>query len=382
MRRTYVRDSTVHAGRNGRRAVALWAVLFAAYGLTLALGVADAGTLRGTEPHHLEVAAAAARGESLGRPVRGIGFPLIVAPAWAVGGTTAVQLFLAAVAALGFVAGAALGRVVVPEPWPTRAALLVGLSPPALAHAVGVYPEMTAGTLLAGAALCAARVRERPQVHTALSGAGLLAVLPWLAPQFVLPGVPVAVALVRWTARRGRRVVALGAAEVALASLVFYLSLNDRLYGGLTPWSGSGGVEGAIGTDLPFGPLERVPRFATLLVGPDAGIVRWAPILVLAGAAAWLLVRSRRARLGRLVSERREAEHVAALCLAVLAVQLAVAALAAPSITGPWFPGRELAPTLAVAVPLVAWGLRHMPRAGAVLGALTAAASVWVLTGL
>ena len=143
---------------------------------------------------------------------------------------------------------------------------------------------MTAGALLAGAALCAARVRERPQVHTALSGAGLLAVLPWLAPQFVLPGVPVAVALVRWTARRGRRVVALGAAEVTLASLVFYLSLNDRLYGGLTPWSGSGGVEGAIGTDLPFGPLERVPRFAAVLVGPDAGIVRWAPILALAPA--------------------------------------------------------------------------------------------------
>ena len=47
MRRTYVRDSTVYAGRNGRRAVALWAVLFAAYGLTLALGVADCGTLRG-----------------------------------------------------------------------------------------------------------------------------------------------------------------------------------------------------------------------------------------------------------------------------------------------------------------------------------------------
>src|SRR5690349_12964221 len=366
----------------GLWAFALWAVLFAAYGLTLALGAAGAGTLSGPEPHHLDVAAAAVRGESLGRPVRGLGFPLLVAPAWALGGTTPVQLFLAAVAAAGFVAGAALARVVVPNPWATRAALLVGLSPPALAHAVGVYPEMTAGSLLAGAALCAARVRERPQVSTALTGAGLLAVLPWLAPQFVLPAVPVAVALVRWTARRGRRVVALGAAEVQLAGLVFYLSLNDRLYGGVTPWSRAGGIEGAIGAELPFGPAARLPRLATVLVGPDAGMVRWAPVLALAGAAAWLLVRSRRARLGRLIPERREAEHVAALCLAVVAAQLVVAALVAPAVAGPWFAGRHLAPALAVSVPLVAWGLQHWPRTGAVLGALTAAASVWVLAGL
>ena len=369
-------------GSGGLRAVALWAVLFAAYGLTLALGAADARSLRGPEPHHLEVAAAAAGGESLDSPVRGIGFPLLLAPASALGGTTGVQLFLAAVAALGFVAGAGLARVVVPDPWAIRAALLVGLSPPALAHAVGVYPEMTAGTLLAGAALCAMRVRERPQVGTALAGAALLALLPWLAPELILPGLPVAVALVRWTARRGRRVVALGAAEVQLASLVFYLSLNDRLYGGLTPWSGAGGVEGAIGAELPFGPLARLPRVATLLVGPDAGIVRWAPILALAAVALWLLVRSRRVRLGRMLPERREAEHAVALCLAVCGAQFAVAVLATPSVTGPWFPGRPLAPALAVAVPLVAWGLRHAPRAGALLGALTAAASVWVLAGL
>ena len=135
---------------------------------------------------------------------------------------------------------------------------------------------------------------------------------------------------------------------------------------------GRGRRGGAIGAELPFGPLARLPRVATLLVGPDAGIVRWAPILALAAVALWLLVRSRRVRLGRMLPERREAEHAVALCLAVCGAQFAVAVLATPSVTGPWFPGRALAPALAVAVPLVAWGLRHAPRAGAVLGALTA----------
>ena len=103
----------------------------------------------------------------LGRSVepQGIGFPLLIAPAYALGGANAVEAFLAAIAALGFVLAAAVGRRMVPEPWASGAALLVGLSPPALAHATAVYPEAAAGTALAGAALCALRVRERPGVR-------------------------------------------------------------------------------------------------------------------------------------------------------------------------------------------------------------------------
>ena len=120
----------------------------------------------------------------LGRSVepQGIGFPLLIAPAYALGGANAVEAFLAAIAALGFVLAAAVGRRMVPEPWASGAALLVGLSPLALAHATTVYPDAAAGTALAGAALCALRVRERPALGSALVGATLLAVLPWLGP--------------------------------------------------------------------------------------------------------------------------------------------------------------------------------------------------------
>src|SRR3954452_11181484 len=44
----------------------------------------------------------------------GNAFPLLIAPAYAAGGPLAVQLFLAAVAAIGFVLAAALGRRLVP----------------------------------------------------------------------------------------------------------------------------------------------------------------------------------------------------------------------------------------------------------------------------
>ena len=64
-------------------------------------------------------------------------------------------LALAAVAALAFVLGAALARLVVPDPWATWAALLTGLSPPALAHATAVLPALTAGRAARGRGACA-----------------------------------------------------------------------------------------------------------------------------------------------------------------------------------------------------------------------------------
>src|ERR687897_228861 len=122
-----------------------------------------------------------------------IGAPLFALYAATLGGATLCAVVLAAVAALAFVLGAALARRVVPAPWATWAALLAGASPVALGHATVVVPAL------------------------------------------LVPAAPVAVLLARWTARRGRTLVALGTAEIQLASLVFYVSLNERLHGGLTP---------------------------------------------------------------------------------------------------------------------------------------------------
>jgi hypothetical protein len=389
------------------RALALWAVLFAAYAATLGVNAVGERDYGGDEPRYLLVAESIAgdgdidltdefatreytgfhpgallrQGQVvLGRSVepQGIGFALLIAPAYALGGANAVEAFLAALAALAFVLAAAIGRRMAPEPWASGAALVVGLSPPALAHATTVYPEAAAGAALAGAALCALRVRERAALGSALVGAALLAALPWLGPKYLLPAAPIAIALVRWTARRGHRTTALAAAEVMVASIVVYATVNDRLFGGLTPYaaSASGGSPTGAGSVAEY--LERLPRLAALWIDRDVGLLRWAPVLALSLFAAWLLWRSRRAHVARLVEERADAEAAAELALWVWAGVLLVAAFAAPTIAGEWFAGRQLVAGLPPAAALCAWGMRHAPRTGAVLGALTLAASIWL----
>jgi hypothetical protein len=390
------------------RALALWAVLFAAYAATLGVNAAGRSDYGDDEARYLLVAESIASDRDidltdefatrayadfhpgplrpqgrlvLGRGVepQGIGFPLLIAPAYALGGPNAVDGFLAAIAALGFVLAAAVGRRMVPEPWASGAALLVGLSPLALAHATAVYPEAAAGAALAGAALCALRVRERPALGSAVAGAALLAGLPWLGPKYLLPAAPIAIVLVRWTARRGRRTAALAAAEIMVASIVVYATINDRLFGGLTPYAASSSGRSPTGADSLWEHLERLPRLAALWIDRDVGLLRWAPVLGLSLFAAWLLWRSRRVHLARLVEARADAEAAAGLALAVWASVLVVAAFAAPSIAGGWFAGRQLVAGLPLAAALTAWGLRHAPRTGAVLGALTLAASLWLV---
>lgn len=391
-----------------RRLALLWLLLFGAYATTL--GVPARGTERfaGAEAHHLLTAASItadgdvdvadqyadrayggwyagvlrpagrATGGRLNEP-SGAGFPLLIAPAFALGGPLAVELLLAALAALAFTLAVPLARRLVPDPWATAAPVTVGLSPPALAYASTVSPELTAGAVLAGALLLALGARERPRLRCALPAGLLLALLPWLGPRFALPGAVVLVLLVRWLLRRNRRLAALVAGEVVLTSAVAYITVNDRLYGGFTPYSASAGGSDPIGADVPLGVVRRTDRLLGLWVDRDAGVLRWAPFLVLALYAVWLLWRSRRDGLARVIPERRDVEVAAGAMVAVCAVQVLLAAFFAPTMFGPGFPGRQLVPALPVAAALAAWGLRHAPRVGAALAVLTLAGSGWLL---
>jgi hypothetical protein len=104
-------------------------------------------------------------------------------------------------------------------------------------------------------------------------------------------------------------------------------------------------------------------------------------VVALAFLGTWLLWRSRREHLARLVAERRDAEHAAFLALAVCGGQVLVAAFATPELDGAWFPGAQLVAVLPCAAALMAWGLRHAPRVGWALGALTVLASAWLVVG-
>jgi len=389
-----------------RRALPLWLALATAYTLVWALGVGPGAEVTAPEAHRLLVAVSVvddgdldlrnqyaqrawtdfynkplrpAAGLTEGRLVEptGVGFAFLIAPAYAVGGVIGVRLFLVALGALAFCLAAALGRRLVPEPWPTRAALVVGLSAPALGAAAAISPEMAGAAFLAGAALLALHVRARPQTSTAFSGAALVAALPWLGAKLLAPAAVVAVALARWLRRRQRGVSGFIALEVALTSAVVYVTVNDRLFGGLTP--NDVARDGPTGASGLAEHLERAPRLLTAWVDPDDGLLLWAPFVALAFVALWLLWRSRRDRLAVTVYDQVDVEVGAAFLALVAGAVVLVAVFLAPSLDAAWYPARQLVPALPLLAALCAWGLRFTPRVGAVLAALTLAAGVVAL---
>jgi len=162
-----------------------------------------------------------------------------------------------------------------------------------------------------------------------------------------------------------------------------YVTINERLYGGFTPYSAALPGQGLVGEASSVSDFaERAPRLVGLWLDRSYGALRWAPVIALAFFALWLLWRSHRDRIARALPERREVEVAATLCALICAAQVAAAAFLAPTMFGLWFPGRHLLAALPLAVALCAWGLRRAPRAGAALIALTIVSSIWLYAEL
>jgi hypothetical protein len=393
-----------------RRAVAIWLLLLAVYAAAIGLDASPGQRWSAREAHELLAAESIVsdrdvdlRDEYAGRawrefggpPLRptaalsggrlleaqGIGFPLLIAPAYALGGTALVQVWLAALVALGFAFAAAIARRIVPDPWATASALMVGLSPPVVAAATRISPEAVGGTALAAAVLGALRVREQPRPRSALGAAAAIATMPWLAIGLVPVAVGSAAALARWLRRRRRGFAALVSMELVLFSAVLFVTLTDRLYGGLTPYAPTLAPHGGTGVHSVGDLLGRWPRLVGWWLDRDDGILRWAPVAALGFVAVWLLWRSRRDRLAVALADQVHVEVVAGFLAALCATQLVVATFLAPALHGPWAPGRLLLPVAPVGAALAAWGLRFAPRLGAALAALTLAGTVWLLVG-
>ena len=390
-----------------RRTLALWLLLFGVYAATVGLDAFGDSDYGGDEPHYLLAAEsllddgnvdvrdeyAAHEYEDfypydldrhgketdgrLNEP-HGVGFPLLILPAYAAGGAHGVELFLAAVAALAMAFAYRLALRVVPDPWALGAALAAGLSPPFVAYGSAVYPELSAGAALAGAALLALRLDARPGWRAAFGCFALLGALPWLGTKFALPGLVIGAFAFRALWRARRRTLAVGSLELSLFSVAVMVGVNEALYGGPTPYSAEAAGESATDASFPGGFLERVYRLVALFVDREYGLLRWAPVFALVFAGVWWLWRSLRDRLARAVPGLREIELTAGLCAAALGAQLIVAAFLAPTMFGFWFPPRHLLAALPLAVPLLAWGLRRAPRLGIALSALTLAASAWL----
>jgi hypothetical protein len=390
-----------------RRTLALWLLLFGTYAATVGLEAFGDSEYGGDEPHYLLAAESIVEDGNVdlqdeyehrayadfypyelrphGRATEGrlnephgVGFPLLIAPAYAIGGVKAVELFLAAIAALALTLAYRLALRVAPDPWALGASAALGLSAPLLAYGTAVYPEPAAAAALAGAALLTVRLDDRIRRGDAFLCFGLLGALPWLGTKFVPAAVVIGAFAARTLWRARRRTLTVGTVELSLFSVAIYVALNEALYGGPTPYAADTEGETATGAAFPGGYVERAYRLVALFLDRNYGLLRWAPVFVLAFAGLWWLWRSRRERLARALPEVHRIELAAGLCAGALGAQLLVAAFAAPTMFGFWFPPRHLLAGLPLAVPLVALGFRHLPRLGSVLAALSVAASAWL----
>lgn len=319
------------------------------------------------EPSGLGTGAALAPGYWLGRQT-------------GIGGRLATQLWCAALLALAFAIALGLARRIVPEPWASRGVLVVAVSPPAVLGATQIGPTGPAALLITGAVAAALAVRDHPRTGAALACALLCALLWWVW----LPLAPVALliagALARWMRRRRRGLAGFLALELLLLSAVVYITVQDRMYGGPTPWSPASGWTLPTFVDGPGDAIGRIFGAPLgLLIDRDYGLLRWAPVLLLVGVAAWRLWHWHRARLARVFADEIHIEVIALFLLLVFAVAAVPYAILSPWPATNWLGGPGAAAGLAVLAPVVGWAWQRVPRAGAGLATLTVVATVWLL---
>ena len=245
-----------------RRSIALWLVLFAVCATTLPLDSAPgSATPGGADPADHEKSIVddgdidlrnqfrerqwraftarevRPRAEAViaGRLLEptSVGLPAAVAPAYALAGARGVELFLAGLLALAVVLGVAMARRLVDDPWATAVVAILALRHARRGH--HHRPEGMVAALLAGAAILALRIREETRLVWATWCATFLAVLPWIGLRFVIPGAVIAILMARWLRRRRRGLAGFVALELIFVSVVVYITIHDRLYGGLTP---------------------------------------------------------------------------------------------------------------------------------------------------
>jgi len=393
-----------------RRSIVLWLVLFAVYATTLPLdsapgerystgevrillttkSIVDDGDIdlrnqfrerqwRAFTAREVRPRAEAVIAGRLLEPTS-VGLPAAVAPAYALAGARGVELFLAGLLALAVVLGVAMARRLVDDPWATAVVAILGLSPPMLAAATTIAPEGMVAALLAGAAILALRIREETRLVWATWCATFLAVLPWIGLRFVIPGAVIAILMARWLRRRRRGLAGFVALELIFVSVVVYITIHDRLYGGLTPDAVlPRGVTGT-GADSVTAYLHRLVRPVEVWLGAG-GLLWWAPATVLAGFGVWRLYRSRRERLWKLVPEQVDTDVTAGMYVTVCGAGILAACLLVPVLYGVWFPAHDVVPVFAFGAALAAWGAARQRRVALVLLGLTLLAALWFMAG-
>jgi uncharacterized cupredoxin-like copper-binding protein len=296
------------------------------------------------------------------------GLPLLIAPAYQLGGAVGAKRFLALLGglAVGLVAFAAV-RLTDNVAAALGAALALALSAPTFVYASQVYPEMPAALVIAALILLLLTERLAPGLRALGIALGLTA-LAWLGTKYAFAGAVVGLFALCRLDRRGRALLVGSLAVSGAAYTWFHLSR----YGGLTPYAVNQIYAGDSTASLVDEHLEiwnRLYRLLGLWFDREFGLVRWAPVLLLAFP-------------GSIVSVRRFGWRGWFL-LALFGAQLFVAAFLSITMRGWWFPGRMLIavlPVLGIWLAVTFDSIRS--RAFYAAGALLTVASGWTTLAL
>ena len=302
--------------------------------------------------------------------------PLLLAVPMGLFGWVGAKLALALLA--GLLAAStlwlAVRRFAIPLPLATIGVGLASASAPLAVYGQQVYPELPAAlaVVLAVAALTAPGARRGPLL---LIGAAVAA-LPWLSVKYVpvAAGLAVLAGYRWWRAGRYRAVGWLGSGLILMGAT--YLAVHRVVWGGWTVYASGdhfqeSGEFGVIGFHPNY--VGRALRLVGLLADRGYGLVPWQPgwlLLVPAvGAALGLVWLSRPSRpveppdpaaSGDRTADAETGWHTAVLGWPLLAGWL-VATFVAVTMSGFWWPGRQLVIVLPLALLLI---LRWLAGAG------------------
>jgi len=202
-------------------------------------------------------------------PAHSPGLPVLLAPAYALGGRRACVLLLAALATLLGLEVRALARLLLGGARSALLAWTAALGPPVFFYAFHVYTEVPSALALVFALRT---LLSSPQVAGAIAAAVATAVLPWL--HLKMAPAAAALAIVAATRLRGRALLAF--ACVATAAAAGFLAYQQSIYGSASPLSTYGG---GVPPDNLASPLRAA---AGLLLDRSFGLLPHAPIYLLA----------------------------------------------------------------------------------------------------
>jgi hypothetical protein len=210
-------------------------------------------------------------------PVHTPGLPVLLLPAYALGGYPGTRVFMSALAALGVWLVHRLARDCVSSP--ALATLALALTPPFAFYAVSLYPELPVALVTA-----LLLIASRPGVRTPwLAGAAAAAAfVPWLHPKY-LPLAALGLLFATWRLSPWRRIASWLPLVLSVAALLLFM----RAHYGRASISAAYG--GGFRDDVTLGrALHGAPA---LLFDRQFGLFTVAPLFLLALPGAALLGR-------------------------------------------------------------------------------------------